>query len=212
MRFATLIFLCVVFCSGLSTFAETVRVDFSFATTGQRREKNALVWQFDKDKTNDSYDVISGASTSFSTNLAKSSKLPDALQKLFLFAVSPSDFIEKDAFTIEESEEGLDISFVHRGVAYWIEVDKKGNIDFENGCSFAVIGERIDGVFCIKDEFRQNDADNTDMHNVDWENVEFENDKIKEYAGYKLTHSVAKVQYIDGILTIKARLKWKKEK
>ena len=210
---AAIICLCGLFCGGVSTFAETVKVDFSLDTKNSSSEnKTYLIYQADKEKTFDKYDVATGASTAFSTSILTSSRLPLALQKLFLFAVSSAENIEKDTFSVEENDEsGFDVSFVHRGVAYWITSDKKGNIDLEKGCSYAVIGERIDGVFCIKSDFLQEEKDSTDMKNIDWDKVDFEDDKIKDYSGYKLTKSKALLSYIDGILRVSVKISWKKE-
>ena len=206
---AALIFLC----GALSTFAETVKVDFSFDATGKTTDKNYLIYQADKDKTNDRYDAVSGASLAFSTKTLTASRLPDALQKLLLFAVSPPESAESDALSVEQSDDGsIDVTFVHRGVAYWIESDKRGNIDFEQGFSYAVIGERIGGEWCIQSDFTLDEADGTDMHSVDWEAVEFEDDKLKDYIGKKLTRRFAKIGYKDGILTLKIKLVWKDER
>ena len=209
---AAIIFLSGLFCGGVSTFAETVKVDFSLDTTGKTTDQNTILWQIDKEKTADRYDAISGASINFSTKIATSLKLPEALKKLALFPVSAPEMLKKDAFSVEQNDDGsLDVTFVHRGVAYWISSDKRGRVDAETGFSYAVIGEKTDKGFSIKDEFVKDGEDKSDMKNIDWDKVEFEDDKIAVYSGMKLKRAKAFLSFADDILTVRAVISWVKE-
>lgn len=206
---AALIFLC----GAKSAFAQTVKVDFAFDTTLKNPSANHLLITSDKKKTLDTFDAISGASLNFSTKLLTSSSLPKSLASLFLFAVSPVKSAESDALSVEKSIEGfIDVTFIHRGVAYWLQADEKGNIDFENGLSFAVVGEKKDGKFFLKDDFVLSEKDATDMKNADFDKIEFEDDKIKAMSGKTLKKAKATMKVENGILSVRALFKWQDEK
>ncbi len=205
--------LVLIFCSVKSAFADTVKVDFIFdmSSTANNARKNALVWTEDKHKTEDFCDAISGASVQFSTKIVAASYFPESIKKLVLFAVSPPQNAKTDALTAEKNTDGsIDITFVHRGIAYWISSDTRGIVDAQNGCSTAIICDRIDGIFCIKDEFVQENADNTNMQNVNWDAVEFDDDSAKEKNGYTLKKSKIKITLDGSLLRLRAVFSWKK--
>ena len=205
---AALIFICGV----KSAFAQTVKVDFAFDTTQKNPASNHLLITSDKKKTSDTYDALSGASVNFSTKLLTSSALPKSLCGLFLFAVSPATSAERDALSAEKSEDGLiDVTFVHRGVVYWIQADEKGNIDFEKGLSLAAIGEKKDGAFSLKEDFVLSGEDATNMKNADFDKIEFDDDKIKSLNGKVLKKAKAKMRLEDGVLSVRAIFKWEDE-
>ncbi len=205
---AALIFLC----GAKSAFAQTVKVDFAFDTTQKNPYANHLLITSDKKKTSDTYDAVSGASLNFSTKILSSSSLPKSLTCLFLFAVSPSKTAERDALSVEKSEDGLiDVTFIHRGVVYWLQADEKGNIDLENGLSLAVVGEKKDGAFALKDDFVLSGEDATNMKNADFDKIEFDDDKIKSLNGKVLKKAKAKMRLEDGVLSVRAIFKWEDE-
>jgi len=206
---AALIFLC----GAKSAFAQTVKVDFAFDTTQKNPYANHLLITSDKKKTSDTFDAISGASLNFSTKILSSSSLPKSLACLFLFAVSPSKTAERDALSVEKSEDGLiDVTFIHRGVVYWLQADEKGNIDLENGLSLAVVGEKKDGAFALKDDFVLSGKDATDMKNADFDKIDFEDDKAKTPDGKTLKKAKATMTFENGILSVRALFKWQDEK
>ena len=225
--------------ASLAFAAETMKVDFRYRLNGDDG-KNHLNWQTKttKDKqattTNpntvadrqikDKYDATTGASKNMSTKylreaafMGKSIIMPKGLYCLLLFAVSGNEQAEVDMLKVERQpmqEKALNISFVHRGIAYRISTDEKGQLDTLSSfmCTES-LAENKGTVFAIKQDFLkegaapkgENAAPVTDWNLVDWDKVVFKPDTYDEMPE-KAWQGTLKTKLKDGVLTVSGKL------
>lgn len=225
--------------SFLAFAAETLKIDFRYRLNGDDG-KNHLNWQTKttKDKqaktTNpnsvadrqikDKYDATTGASKNMSTKYMREVQfedkkriLPKGLYSLLLFAVTPSPQAKTDTLTVTSSaknEKELSIFFVHRGNAYKITTNEKGQLDMHSGFTIAEnLAVNTGGVFTIKPELMKNSteteksgAKNADWNLIDWDKVQFMPDR---YDGDvpKIWNGKLTARFKDNILTITGTLK-----
>lgn len=225
--------------TSLAFATETMKIDFRYRLNGDDG-KNHLNWQTKttKDKqaktTNpnsvadrqikDKYDATTGASKNMSTKYMREAAfsgsnmiMPKGLYCLLLFAVSSAELAETDMFKVEKQpgkEKALSISFIHRGNAYRISTDEKGQLDTLTSFTAAVsLADNTGGVFTIKPELIKNSTEtdksgtkNADWNLIDWDKVQFMPDRydggVPEIWNGKLT-----ARFKDNILTITGTLK-----
>ena len=226
--------------TSLAFATETMKIDFRYRLNGDDG-KNHLNWQTKttKDKqaktTNpnsvadrqikDKYDATTGASKSMSTKYLREAAfsgsnmiMPKGLYCLLLFAVSSNEQAEVDMLKVEKQpgkEKALSISFIHRGNAYRISTDEKGQLDTLTSFSAAVsLADNTGKEFAIKKEFlkegaapkEENAAPVTDWNLIDWDKVQFMPDR---YDGGvpKIWNGKLTARFKDNILTITGTLK-----
>ena len=159
--------LTALLCASLAVTATAATKDLPKVTLAFRYNtqaddgKNYVRWESDGTKKRDRFDATTGASTARATQAlsgivtsGKTKLAPKGLRALLLFAVSAADAADTDALTITQDGRRLTIQFVHRGVAYRIESDKRGRLDVATAFSFAEnVAENKRGVFTIPREF-----------------------------------------------------------
>lgn len=225
--------------TSLAFAAETMKIDFRYRLNGDDG-KNHLNWQTKttKDKqaktTNpnsvadrqikDKYDATTGASKNMSTKYMREAAfsgsnmiMPKGLYCLLLFAVSSAELAETDMFKVEKQpskEKALSISFIHRGNAYRISTDEKGQLDTLTSFTAAVsLADNTGKEFAIKKEFlkegaapkEENAAPVTDWTLVDWDKVVFQPDAYDEMSD-KVWQGTLKTKLKDGVLTVWGKL------
>ncbi len=91
--------------------------------------------------TKDTLDAATGASKFQSTHtfmpylydVKGKAALPTGLRGLFLFAVAPKDQREVDNLTVTKSGGTITVQYCHRGTAYKLVTDSKGQFSFPKG-------------------------------------------------------------------------------
>ncbi len=200
----------------VAVFAQDVRIEFSF-NTKQEDSANFLSWALGKKVVKDSYDAESGASVAGSTygfdvvrydsEITKNAALAAGVRNLILFPVSPFGIAMGDNFTVEETKQGLVIRFVHRGVAYELRTDKKGNLDVISGVRSARgLAENIGGKFIIKEEYRKAGTDGTKGADLDWDAITLVPD-TRSVTASRWYEGTLRTRYKKGILSMKGTLK-----
>jgi len=200
----------------LSATAQKVKIDFKYKV-GTDDKANYFNWSADGTSIKDGFDAASGASKAQSTTKfnsvrfdesGKKKAVPAGLRSLVLFPVGTSFIAKGDNLTVEANGSVLTIKFVHRGTAYVITTDEKGNIDMDS--SFQTqsgLADNIGGKFVLKDDFVKEGGDKNDMASLDWSKVtSLSADTADEDASYKYVGKL-KALYKDGVLSIKGNLK-----
>lgn len=205
--------LLVIAATGL--FAQDLRIDFRF-NVEKEDAANYLNWSLGKEVIKDKYDAASGASVAGSTygfdvvrydnEITKNAALPAALRNLLLFPVSPFGIAIGDNFTVEETKQGLVIRFVHRGVAYELKTDKKGNYNAVSDARAARgLADNVGGKFIIKEEFVKAGTDGSKGADLDWDKITLVPD-TRAVSASRWFEGTLKVKYKKGILTMKGTL------
>ena len=205
--------LLVIAAAGL--FAQDLRIDFRF-NVEKEDAANYLNWTLGKEVIKDKYDAASGASVAGSTygfdvarydnEITKNAALPAALRNLLLFPVSPFGIAIGDNFTVEETKQGLVIRFVHRGVAYELKTDKKGNYNAVSDARAARgLADNVGGKFIIKEEFVKAGTDGSKGADLDWDKITLVPD-TRAVSASRWFEGTLKVKYKKGILTMKGTL------
>lgn len=196
--------------------AQKATIDMKYKV-GTDDAANYINWSADGTSVKDGFDAASGASKANTTKkfdvvrydaTGKKQAVPAGLRALVLFPVATSAVALGDNFTVTTAGSKVTIQFIHRGTAYVITSDDKGNIDLSNGFqkSTASVADNVGGKFIVKDEFLKTGADNTSMASVDWSKVTLAADTADADAGYSYTGSL-KSTYNGGVLTLKGSLK-----
>ena len=203
--------LCAFFCAS-SISAQTLKFDFSYDLSGKNVQKNKLVWIIDGAKTKDRYDTKTGASLNRTTLSLKNSVtdmggksflIPKSLYELMLFAVSNPGYSKDIKVQKNESTGGLDILMIHRGNAYKIQSDARGNIDIlKDLFIFNNFAKNSDGSFVIEEMFASEDKNSSWP---DFTKITFQDDRptLKENKCYQGT---LKVQLNGDLLKLSGRL------
>lgn len=199
----------------LTLVAQDVRIDFSFNTEKEDAD-NYLSWALGNKVVKDAYDAESGASIAGSTygfdvvrydsEVTKNTALAAGIRNLLLFPVSPFGIAIGDNFTVDETKQGLIIRFVHRGTAYDLRTDKKGNLDVISGVRSARgLAENIGGKFIIKEEFRKEGTDGTKGADLDWDKINLVPD-TRAVTASRWYEGTLRAKYKKGILSMKGTL------
>ncbi|MBQ9494667.1 MAG: hypothetical protein IJR50_03400 [Treponema sp.] len=206
----------LVIVSSVAAFAQKATIDLRFNALAEDAN-NYFNWTADGKNVKDAFDAASGASKAKSTTEfnvvrfdASGSKkaIPAGLRSFVLYPVAPRATAEGDAFMVSESGKMLTIRFIHRGVAYQIMTDAKGNIDMASSFQIATVGDNVGGKFMLKNEYVKAGGDKSKMADVDWSKVPFAKDVADSDAGYTYSGSL-KAAYKNGILTVKGNLQKK---
>lgn len=196
--------------------AQDVRIDFSFNTETEDAD-NYLSWSLGNKVVKDAYDAESGASIAGSTygfdvvrydsEVTKNTALAAGIRNLLLFPVSPFGIARGDNFNIDDTKQGLIIRFVHRGTAYELRTDKKGNLDVISGVRSARgLAENIGGKFILKEEFRKDGTDGTKGSDLDWDKISLVPD-TRAVTASRWYEGTLRAKYRKGILSMKGSLK-----
>lgn len=205
--------LLVIAAAGL--YSQDLRIDFRF-NVEKEDAANYLNWSMGNAITRDKFDAASGASVAGSTygfdvarydnETTKNAALPAALRNLLLFPVSPFGIAKADNFTVDETKEGLVIRFVHRGVAYELKTDKKGNYNVVTDARAARgLADNVGGKFIIKEEFARAGTDGSKGADLDWDKINLVPD-TRAVTASRWYEGSLKVNYKKGILTMKGTL------
>lgn len=200
----------------VALFAQDVRIEFSFNTEAEDSD-NYLSWALGNKVVKDSYDAESGASIAGSTygfdvvrydsEVTKNTALAAGVRNLILFPVSPFGIAKGDNFTVDDTKQGIVIRFVHRGVAYELRTDKKGNLDVISGVRNARgLAENIGGKFILKEEYRKAGTDGTKGADLDWDKITLVPD-TRAVTASRWYEGTLRTKYKKGILSMKGTLK-----
>ena len=125
--------------------SEDLTIDFRFNLDEADVENNYFTWTGNiryMAAEKDQADLTTGASKLGSTSLFQSylydvegkNTMSSGLRGLFLFAVNPYEQAVGDALNASKASDGtITIQYAHRGTAYRIVTDKKGELAFPNG-------------------------------------------------------------------------------
>ena len=195
--------------------AQKATIDMKYKV-GTDDAANYINWSADGTSVKDGFDAASGASKAQSTSkfnvvrfdaTGKKLAVPAGMRALVLFPVATSAVAKGDNFTVKSEGAKVTISFIHRGTAYVITSDDKGNIDMATSFQVAAgLADNVGGKFTLKDDYLLAGKDNTDMASLDWSKVKLVADVADADAGYQYTGSL-KAAYKDGVLTLKGNLK-----
>ena len=195
--------------------AQKATIDYKYKV-GTDDAGNYFNWSADGTSVKDGFDAASGASKAQSTTkfnavrfdaTGKKNAVPAGLRALMLFPVATSAVAKGDNFTVASEGKVVTIKFIHRGTAYVITSNDKGDIDMASSFQTAAgLADNVGGKFVLKDEFVLEGKDKNDMASVDWSKVTLAADTAAADAGYTYTGSL-KSAYKDGVLTLKGNLK-----
>jgi hypothetical protein len=202
-------------CATASVAAQKATIDMKYKV-GTDDASNYVNWSADGTTVKDGFDAASGASKSNTTKkfdvvrfdaTGKKQAVPGGLRALVLFPVATSAVAKGDNLTVTSEGKKVTITFIHRGTAYVITSDDKGNIDMATSFKKAAgLADNVGGKFTLKSDFIAEGADNTNMASLDWGKVTLAADTADADAGYTYTGSL-KAEYKDGVLTLKGNLK-----
>lgn len=195
--------------------AQKAKIDMKYKV-GTDDAANYINWSADGTTVKDGFDAASGASKANSTKkfdivrfdaTGKKQAVPGGFRALMLFPVATSAVAKGDNMTVTAEGKKVTITFIHRGTAYKITSDEKGNIDMATSFQKAAgLADNVGGKFVLKDEFLKEGGDNTNMASLDWSKVTLAADTADADAGYTYTGSL-KAEYKDGVLTLNGSLK-----
>ena len=146
--------------------AENVRIDYKMNVAQEAYSGNYFSWAVGKNEAvKDMFDAASGASTKGSTKAFnsiryaepaadKKAAMPTGLRGLFLYPVAAWDVAAFDNLQVSTNGGIITVRFVHRGNAYELMTDKKGNFDILTGAKIArKVGDNNMNVFTVKPEY-----------------------------------------------------------
>ncbi len=177
---------------------------------------NFFNWTAGNTSVKDSYDVASGASKAQSTtafdavrydsNTSKKLAIPAALRGLVLYPVADFKTAQDDDLTVTTNGKEVTIRYIHRGTAYQLKTDSKGNLNVLTGCSIAKnVASNVGGEFVLNPEYVKAGGDPKKMSSLDWSKVTLVPDTYESGASRWYTGNLA-VKYNKGILTVKGTL------
>ena len=173
--------------------ASEILIDFLCPLSEESKSQPHFYWENNKQKYEDSFDAVTGASLYSSTRLfseltkdsQKKNTLPKAIKNLFFYGISQPSQVLKDNLTVQTHENGsLEITFIHRGLVYKIHTEKDGLYDLSKNetctCEISsVIADNSKGLFLIKEEFLKEGSSEKTFSNLDWEKVKLNPDKAE---------------------------------
>ena len=195
-------------------FAQKATINLNYKV-GTNDAKNSFVWSADGKTVKDGFDAKTGASLAKSTSefnvirydsTGKAKAIPVGLRGFVLFPLATDAVALADDLTVTSEGKAVTIRFVHRGTAYLIKTDAKGNLDLATGFQMAEgLCDNVGGKFIVKDDYLVAGGDNTSMKSVDWSKVTFVPDVADENADYTYNGTLA-VAYKNGTVTMKGTL------
>ncbi|HKL87212.1 MAG TPA: hypothetical protein VJ861_12845, partial [Treponemataceae bacterium] len=133
-----------------------------------------------------------------------------SLRGLVLYPVSDFGTAEFDALSVKEEGKVLVVSFVHRGTAYQLTTNTKGQFDVLTGAKLAKnLADNVGGAFVLKPEFVKAGGDATKMADLDWSKVTLVPD-TKDPAASRWYEGSLALTFKKNILTVKGTLTEKK--
>ncbi|HHU37325.1 MAG TPA: hypothetical protein GXZ47_08860 [Treponema sp.] len=215
-RFLALLTILALIITSSGLFAQNVRIDLRL-NTEKADSSNYFNWVLGNDVTKDSFDTSTGASRSSSTATfdvvrydsvtTKKATMPASFRGIVLFPVSSFQSIKDDGLTVTEGSNGLVIRYVHRGTAYQMTTDKKGNFNVRTDAKIARgIAENIGGNFVFKSQYTKAGTDGTNTSDLDWSKITLVSDE-KDPAASRWYDGSVTIKYKKGVMTIKGVLK-----
>lgn len=163
-----------------AVFGADLTIDYQYDVTGTARTNyftfTGPIRYMAVEK--DHYDGTTGASVHKSTEIFQpyrydvlgKNALADGLRGLFLFAVAEPAQPKTDNLTVTKERNGvITIQYVHRGTAYKIVTDNRGNLNFPNG----TFQKRTIGYITGGDPqvISRDFSRNAEASGVDWDKV-----------------------------------------
>jgi hypothetical protein len=224
----------------VAAFAEppqTVKINFSFTTTGLNASKDFFNWTVDKNpEVKDGFDANAPATHGPGTGASKAQStakfdavyrddgtnkgkktMPTAVRHLFLFAVSSDETRKSEDFTlIQNPDKTYTIRFINRGEAHQITTDKTGKIDLTSGAKIAE-GVRKQGpgggAFLLEPKYLKSGGDNKSAASADWAAIEKDLKPDVAESAFAYTSKDLKATYNkDKVLIVKGTLTLPKKK
>ena len=129
---------------------------------------------------------------------------------MLLYPVSNFDVAQFDNLTVSENAGVITVCFVHRGTAYELTTDKKGNFNVLTGAKIARnVGDNNMNVFTVKPEYLKAGGDAAKMSDLDWSKVQLVNDTYSPEAAYHYEGTL-KFTFKNNVLGISGTLKHSK--
>lgn len=211
------LFTLVVFAVPL--FAQNVTIKFAMNVEKEDYAKNSFQWTVaGKPTVKDGFDAAAGASKAGSTGgfnvvrydnaeTTKKAAIPAGLRGLVLYPVSDYGTKEFDNLTVTQNGGVIVVRFIHRGTAYELTTDKKGNFNVLTGAKLAKgVADNNKNVFTVNDAFLKAGGDKTKMSDVDWSKVTLVPDTFDPEASMHYEGNL-KFSFKKGVLSISGTLK-----
>ena len=196
-----------------------VRIDYRMNVAKADYAANYFNWTVGKQPAvKDKFDTASGASVKGSTKAFnevryaepaadKKAAIPAGLRGLLLYPVANFDVAQFDNLSVTEKGGVVTVRFVHRGTAYELTTDKKGNFDVLTGAKIARnVGDNNMNVFTVKPEYVKAGGDAAKMSDVDWSKVQLVSDTFNPEAAYHYEGTL-KFTFKNNVLSITGTLK-----
>ncbi|GHT65270.1 hypothetical protein FACS1894110_06740 [Spirochaetia bacterium] len=137
----SVIFFALVVLVGSFVSAQDLKIDYQYNVTGVTAG-NHLTYSGNRlvGVTNDAFDAVSGASkqrstamfTYYQTDILGKAAFPGGLRSLLLYPVAADSLRTDDSLSVTKAASGvITIQYVHRGTAYGIITDNRGQITFD---------------------------------------------------------------------------------
>ena len=199
--------------------ATDVRIDYRMNIAKSDYTANYFNWTVGKQPAvKDKFDTASSASVKGSTKAFnsvryaeseadKKAAIPAGLRNLFLYPVANFDVAQFDNLTVTENGGVVTVRFVHRGTAYELTTDKKGNFDVLTGAKIARnVGDNNKNVFTVKPEYLKAGGNAAKMSDMDWSKVQLVSDTFSPESAYHYEGTL-KFTFKNNILIITGTLK-----
>jgi hypothetical protein len=216
---ASMLFLALPLSFAAADSSTDVRIDYRMNVAKADYTANYFNWTVGKQPAvKDKFDTASGASVKGSTKAFnevryaepaadKKAAIPAGLRGLLLYPVSNFDVAQFDNLSVTEKGGVVTVRFVHRGTAYELTTDKKGNFDVLTGAKIARnVGDNNMNVFTVKPEYLKAGGDAAKMSDVDWSKVQLVSDTFSPEAAYHYEGTL-KFTFKNNVLSITGTLK-----
>jgi len=216
---ASMLFLALPLSFAAADSSTDVRIDYRMNVAKADYTANYFNWTVGKQPAvKDKFDTASGASVKGSTKAFnevryaepaadKKAAIPAGLRGLLLYPVANFDVAQFDNLSVTEKGGVVTVRFVHRGTAYELTTDKKGNFDVLTGAKIARnVGDNNMNVFTVKPEYLKAGGDAAKMSDVDWSKVQLVSDTFSPEAAYHYEGTL-KFTFKNNVLSITGTLK-----
>lgn len=216
---ASMLFLALPLSFAAADSSTDVRIDYRMNVAKADYTANYFNWTVGKQPAvKDKFDTASGASVKGSTKAFnevryaepaadKKPAIPAGLRGLLLYPVANFDVAQFDNLSVTEKGGVVTVRFVHRGTAYELTTDKKGNFDVLTGAKIARnVGDNNMNVFTVKPEYFKAGGDAAKMSDVDWSKVQLVSDTFSPEAAYHYDGTL-KFTFKNNVLSITGTLK-----
>ena len=216
---ASMLFLALPLSFAAADSSTDVRIDYRMNVAKADYTANYFNWTVGKQPAvKDKFDTASGASVKGSTKAFnevryaepaadKKAAIPAGLRGLLLYPVSNFDVAQFDNLSVTEKGGVVTVRFVHRGTAYELTTDKKGNFDVLTGAKIARnVGDNNMNIFTVKPEYLKAGGDAAKMSDVDWSKVQLVSDTFSPEAAYRYEGTL-KFTFKNNVLSITGTLK-----